>query len=88
MAIKIPKETEKALLVSIRRFFAETLEEEIGDLKAQLVLDYCLREIGPTVYNAAVRDSQAYLQERVADLDGTCFEPELTYWKSRRDRGR
>ncbi len=37
--------------------------------------------IGPTVYNGAVRDAQAWFQEKVGDLDGSCFEPEFDYWK-------
>jgi uncharacterized protein (DUF2164 family) len=81
MAITLLPETEKRLQVSIKRFFAEKLDDEIGDLKARLVLDYCLREIGPTIYNQAIADAQAWMQGKVADLDGSRFEPELTYWK-------
>ena len=86
MAITLPPETEKRLHASIKRFFEEKLDDEIGDLKARLVLDYCLREIGPTVYNQAVADAQAWFQGKVADLDGSCFEPEQGYWKSERSR--
>jgi uncharacterized protein (DUF2164 family) len=82
MAITLPPETEKRLYASIKRFFAEKLDDEIGDLKARLVLDYCLREIGPTVYNQAIGDAQAWIQGKVAELDGSRFEPELTYWKA------
>jgi len=81
MAITLPPETEKRLYASIKRFFAEKLDDDIGDLKARLVLDYSLREIGPTVYNQAIADAQAWMQGKLADLDGSRFEPELTYWK-------
>jgi uncharacterized protein (DUF2164 family) len=81
MPIKIEKDTENQLLASIKRFFAEELEEEIGDLRASLVLDFCLREVGPSIYNQAVTDAQAFMQEKVTDLDGTCYEPEFGYWK-------
>jgi len=80
MSIKLDKDTEKRLIESIKRFFAETQEEEVGDLRASLVLDFCLKEIGPSIYNKAIADAQAVLQERVADLDGSCFEPENAYW--------
>lgn len=81
MAIKLSKETRQALHASIKRFFAEHMDEEIGDLKASLVLDFCVQEVGPSIYNQAIADAQAHMQERVTDLDGSCFEPELTYWK-------
>lgn len=32
------------------------MDEEIGDLQADLLLDYVLGEIGPTVYNRAIAD--------------------------------
>jgi uncharacterized protein (DUF2164 family) len=53
---------------------------DIGDLKAGLLLDYCLKEIGPVFYNRAIADAQAYFQERVVDLEGVCYEKEFTFW--------
>jgi hypothetical protein len=47
MAIKISPETRQRLIASLKRYAAENLDEELGDLKAGLLLDYCLTEIGP-----------------------------------------
>lgn len=80
MAIELPDETTKQLLTSIKRYAAEQLDLDLGDLQARLLLDFCLREVGPCVYNRAVADAQAFVQDRVADLDGVCYEPEHTYW--------
>jgi uncharacterized protein (DUF2164 family) len=60
------------------------MDEEIGDLKATLLLEFCIKEIGATVYNLAVQDAQAYMQGKVADIDGSCYQPELTYWKGKK----
>jgi hypothetical protein len=49
--------TKKQLIESIKRFFEEKLDEEIGDLKASIFLDFCLQEICPSVYNRAVIDA-------------------------------
>lgn len=81
MVIKLSKDVEKRLVASIKRYFAENMEDEIGDLKARLLLDYCLREIGPSIYNQAIADAQAHLQERVSELDSSCYRPEFGYWK-------
>jgi len=83
MTIELPKEVEKQLITSIKRFFEENMEEEIGELKARLVLDYCVREIGPTVYNQAVSDARRYFQDKLSDLDGVCYAPEFGYWKTK-----
>jgi uncharacterized protein (DUF2164 family) len=81
MTVKLEDETQAYLLGSIRRFFAEEMDDEIGDLKAMRVLDFCIREIAPSVYNQAIADAQAYFQERVTDLGGVRYEPEFDFWK-------
>ena len=86
VAIRLENEIRTELIASIRRYFDEQLEEEIGDLKARLLLDYVLEEIGPCVYNQAIADAQAWMTERVADLEGTCHEEELGYWPERKRR--
>jgi len=81
MAVKLADDTEKRLVASIKRFFEEEMDEPIGDLKALRVLDFCLREIAPSVYNQAIADAQGYLTERVADLSGSKYEAEFDYWR-------
>jgi uncharacterized protein (DUF2164 family) len=81
MPIKLSPETTKRLVASIKTYAAENLDEEMGDLKAGLFLEFCLKEIGPSVYNAAIADAQIYFTDRVADLDGECHEEEHSYWK-------
>ena len=80
MAIKLPSDITAHLLGSIKRYFAETLEQDMGDLKAGMLLDYCLKEIGPVVYNQAIADAQSFFHDRAADLEGVCYEKEFTYW--------
>jgi uncharacterized protein (DUF2164 family) len=83
MAIKLKKEDELRAVASIRRFFKENMEEEIGDLKSSLLLNFVLLEIGPTLYNQAVFDVQAYMQGKIIEADGVCYEPEFGYWKGK-----
>ena len=81
MAIELIKDHRQALVLSLKQCFAEDLDQDIGDLKAPLLLDSILKEIGPVIHNRAVADAQARMQEMVAELDGSCYEPEFTYWK-------
>jgi uncharacterized protein (DUF2164 family) len=78
--ITLPDQTKAQAIASIRRYFAEQLDQEVGDLQASLLLEFVLKELGPSIYNAAVADAQAFLRDRVADLDGACFVPEFGYW--------
>ncbi len=81
MAIKLARDAEQRALASIKRYFTENMDEEVGDLKAKLLLDFFLGEIGPAVYNGAIADAQAYFQGKVADLEGSCYEAEFSYWR-------
>ena len=81
MAIELPPDTSKRLIASIRRYFADELDQDIGDLKARLVLEYCVQEIGPSIYNQAIADAQAYFGRQVADLENACYQKEFTYWR-------
>ena len=83
MAITLEKDTEKYLIDSIKRFFADDLDDEIGDLKALRVLDFCVREIGPSIYNQAIADAQSFFEEKVSDLGGARYEAEFDFWKKR-----
>ena len=82
MPISLPDPARTQAIVSIKRYVAEELDQDIGDLKAQLLLDFILKEIAPTIYNGAIVDAQTFLRDRVADLDGACAVPEFAYWPS------
>jgi len=80
--MKLEKDTEKYLLNSIRRFFGEEMEMDIGDLKSAQILDFFVGEMGPSIYNQAIADAQTYFMEKVSDLAGVHNEAEFDYWKS------
>lgn len=80
MTVELTAETRKQAIASIRRYFGEYLDQDIGDLKAQLLLDYFLKEIAPSVHNAAIDKTQTYLRDRVADLEAVCGETEFAFW--------
>ena len=80
MTIELSPEAGNAAIASIQRYFSENMDEPIGSLEAGSLLAFVLKEIGPLVYNKAVRDAQARLQERVAELDVEVYEEEFSYW--------
>jgi uncharacterized protein (DUF2164 family) len=81
MTIKLSKVTKRQLIKSIKRYFEEELDEDIGDLKASLFLDFCLQEICPSVYNRAIIDARSFIENKLSDLEDTCYEPEFGYWE-------
>ena len=81
MAMELESDTRKRMIASIRRYFEQEMDEEIGDLRAGFLLDYFLAEIAPTVYNRAIGDAQAWMLGRVEDLESSLYEPEFDYWE-------
>ena len=82
MAVELAKEVRKQAIASLRRYFAEKMDEEIGDLRAELLLDFLLAEIGPSIYNRAVADAQSWFQDKTVDLDVAFHQPEFAYWQT------
>lgn len=83
MTFEFEKDIERQMLASIKRFFSEELEEDIGDIKAKRVMDYFIKEIAPGVYNQAVSDVQKYLTDRTAELSDVFYADEFNYWKKK-----
>jgi len=80
VTIELSKDVRERLIASVKQYFTEELDQDIGDLKSSLLLDFILKEIGPIIYNGAIADAQARMQEMVSELDGSCYKPEFTYW--------
>ena len=90
MPIPLDEDTTAKALSSLRRYCAEELELDLRELPAKLFLEFILSEIGPSIYNTALGDAQAFLRDRVADLEDACHQPEFGYWNrgsARRSRG-
>jgi uncharacterized protein (DUF2164 family) len=86
MPIEIPKEARATAIASIERYFAENMEERIGNVTAGALLGFFLDEVGPVVYNQAVREVQERLQARVMEVDLEVYEEEFQYWGKQRRR--
>ncbi len=86
MSIKLEKETRQQAIDSLQRYFDISMEERLGNLQATALLDFLLEEIGPLIYNQAVRDAQSQMQQRVQELDIDVHEEEFSYWKNQKKR--
>jgi len=77
--IELTKPQRADAIASIQRYFEENLEP-IGDLPAGLLLNFFLEEIGPAIYNQAIVDAQARVQQQLSDLNGELYADEFQYW--------
>ena len=76
MRIRLTDDRRALVMLSIRRFFAEQFDEQISDFRAESLLDFFVKILGPPVYNQAIRDAHGFIQDKLTDLDGEFYEPE------------
>lgn len=70
MEIELNKEVRVVLVENLKRYYWNERNEELSNLGAELLLDFIVNDIGPYIYNKAVDDSYAYMNERIEDLLG------------------
>ena len=76
MRIKLSDERRADLIEAIQAYFRDRHDDDIGELKASLVLDFFVERLGPPVYNQAIKDAHAFIQDKLIDLEGEFHEPE------------
>ncbi len=64
----LTKEQREAMVESLRVYFKVERDEDVGHLAAELLLGHILRDIGPHIYNAGVRDAARYVQLKLEDI--------------------
>ncbi|NFC63447.1 DUF2164 domain-containing protein [Clostridium botulinum] len=66
--IVVDKQKKKVMIDSIKEYFYNEREEELGDLAASMILDFFLEELAPEIYNKGVYDAYEYSLERIEDV--------------------
>jgi uncharacterized protein (DUF2164 family) len=76
MRIQLSDERRALLVKLLKRHFAAEFDEPLSDFRAEGLVAFFLKELGPPVYNQGVRDAAAFIQSKLGDIDGEVFEPE------------
>ena len=86
MTIELTKEAKQTALESLQKYFAENMEEPLGNLAGGALLNFILEEIGPSIYNKGVADAQERMQARISELDYEVHADEFQYWRKAKGR--
>ncbi|MDF2875972.1 MAG: hypothetical protein K0R22_2655 [Sporomusa sp.] len=68
--IQLTKEQQNTVIEAIKYYFLSEKDEIITDLSATLLLDFILKNIGPHIYNQAIKDTHQLMSEKIDDLFG------------------
>ncbi|HJL84732.1 MAG TPA: DUF2164 domain-containing protein [Candidatus Marinimicrobia bacterium] len=66
--IKLSKENKVKITQEIQEWFRENLDQEIGNLDAEFLLDFFAEKIGGFFYNEALSDVHSLINERTETL--------------------
>lgn len=66
--IKLSQVNKADMKRKIVAYFAKERDEELGELASELVLDFFITELGPSIYNQGVEDSYAYMFNNIEDI--------------------
>jgi len=76
MKIRLSADRRAALLESLTAYYAAEFDEALSGFRAEALLDFFVRELGPPVYNQGVRDAAAFVQAKLSDIEGEVYERE------------
>ena len=66
--LQLTKEQQKESIEAIKSYYFNERDEEITELAASLLLDFIIKNIGPHIYNQAIKDSYSFMGEKIDEL--------------------
>ena len=87
MNLKIPKEQKTQIVAMVQQYFRDERSEEIGDLAAEFLIDFMIKQMGPFIYNQAVEDVQAVLNQKMAVLEEDVYALKMPVKLSSKGKG-
>lgn len=66
--IEFSRDERAAATAKLRDYFARELDQALGQLPAEMLLDFIGKEIGGAFYNRGVHDAQQLVQQKAEDI--------------------
>jgi uncharacterized protein (DUF2164 family) len=76
MRIDLSEERKQDLLKILNGFFRQEFDEELSPYRAQRILAFFIKALGPPLYNQAIADARAFMAQKLDDLDAEFYTPE------------
>jgi len=76
MQIELSDDNRQTLISGVAKFYDNEFGEELSPFRAEQLLDFFIKALGPGVYNQAIHDARSFMQEKLEDLDTDFYIPE------------
>ena len=78
MRVQLSDERKAGLLRDLTGMYSREFDEELSSFRAEQLLAFFMKSLGPSVYNQAIQDARGFMMERLEDLDATFYEKDDT----------
>lgn len=75
MRIRLSEERQADILRRLAEMYARDFDEDLSAFRAEQILAFFVRTLGPAVYNQAIQDARKFMADRLDDLDATFYSP-------------
>lgn len=76
MHIRLTDERKDDILCRLTEMYSTDFDETLSLFRAEQILTFFVRNLGPPIYNQAIQDARTFISERLEDLDATFYEEE------------
>ena len=66
--IKLTPPIKEKIVYELQSYFENEREEDLGNIGAELLVDFILKEVGPMIYNQALIDVHELMEEKLDDI--------------------
>lgn len=67
--LDLSPERRAELVTGLQAYFCDEFDETLSAFRAEELLTFMLKQLGPSLYNAGIQDARAFLAEKLDDLD-------------------
>ena len=72
--INISRKNKDKITQDIQEWFRENLDQEIGNLDAEFLLDYFTENLGGLYYNQALSDVHSFIEDKTESLADSIYD--------------
>ena len=66
--IKLTPPIKEKIIYELQSYFSNERDEDLGNIGAELLIDFILKEVGPMIYNQALIDVHELMEEKLDDI--------------------
>ena len=66
--IKLTPPIKEKIIYELQSYFENERDEDLGNIGAELLVDFILKEVGPMIYNQALIDVHELMEEKLDDI--------------------